>query len=339
MSPSDTAKTEIDAQAAAWLARVYASDVSDADLAGLTTWLEASEDHGRAFDRAEALWLAADDLRADPVTAVPAATPQAELTPAPVIDLSSRRASRPRQPDRRAWMVLGALAATVTGLAVLPLIISRTTAPVTYATAKGEHSTIALKDGTQLYLDSDTRLTVRMTGKTRQVDLQQGEVALAVVHNPNRPFMVTAGDSTLSDIGTEFNVLRVGNRVTVTVRSGTVGVKSRKDDSDGPILQAGDQAVIDEASGDVVQRKVDAAASYGWQQGQVVYQDEPLSYVVSDLNRYFTVPLVVDEATGKMRLNAVIHVDSEASVVKRLQAFLPLEATATDTAVILRRKP
>ena len=331
MSPSDTAQTETDAQAAAWLARVYAPDVSDVDIAGLTAWLEASPDHGHAFDRAEALWLAADGL--------------AQETPgATIIDLAARRvaprAERGRPAGRhRMWMVMGALAATLVGLAVWPLISNHPAALVIFATAKGEHSDVALDDGTQLHLGSDTRLTVRMTAKARQVDLQQGEVALAVQHDPARPFSVQAGDSTLTDIGTDFDVLRVAGRISVTVKSGAVAVAARRGDTSGPTLHAGDQAVIDEASGDVVQKKVDIQPVYGWQQGQVVYQDEPLSYVVSDLNRYFTTPLVVDDVTGRLRVNAVIHLDSEASVVKRLQAFLPLEATTTDKAIILRRRP
>ena len=333
MALSDSDMARIDDEAALWVARAYAPDVSDQDLSNLTDWLEASADHGLAFDRAEAAWLAADALAGDPAVTGDEAVK--------VVDLTVRRTAHSRKPVAPAlvWSMVGAAAAAMVAVCILPPLFNPTSPATVYTTAKGERRDVVLADGTQLHLDGDTRIEVRMTATARRIDLQGGELALSVVHNAARPLTVQAGDTSLRDIGTDFNVQRVAGRVTVTVRSGAVAVSHRGDDTSAPPLLAGDQAAITEGQDGVARRKVDVAAAYGWQKDQVVYQDEPLSYVVSDLNRHFTKPLVVDEATGKLRLNAVIQLDSEATVVKRLQAFLPIEATTTQTAVTLRRRP
>ena len=51
----------------------------------------------------------------------------------------------------------------------------------------------------------------------------------------------------------------------------------------------------------------------------------------------FDKPIVVDDEAGKLRLTAILTLDSERAVVGRLEQFLPLDATATDKAIVLRR--
>jgi len=229
---------------------------------------------------------------------------------------------------------MGTLAAASVALTLVPRFMTPA-APHVFQTGKGETREIALKDGTRLHLNSDTQVSVRLSSKTRDVTLDHGELALSVVHDEKRPFSVSMGNQRLSDIGTEFNVLRNDGFITVTVKSGAVALGS----ADTPTLTAGEQAIISETSGHIERKSVDSAAAYAWENGQVVYKDQPLSYVVKDLNRYFKKPLVVDAQTGQLKLSAVINLDSEASVVKRLQAFLPVDATSTDTAITLHRRP
>ncbi|MGN6364331.1 FecR family protein [Asticcacaulis taihuensis] len=316
-------------QAIAWVVRAHASDMSDDDIIALSEWLEADPAHLAAYDAAERVWIGE--------------TPVAET--AEVVDLAAARAGKikkPVAPSRRLWLIAGSLAAGLAVLAILPALW-RAQAPLIYETGTGQTREVALADGTKLHLNTATRLDVRYSGKRRDIVLDRGEVALEVAHDADRPLSVHAGDAVLRDVGTVFDVLRHDGAVTVTVRSGAVAMLRAGETAKVPaadrVLHAGDQAVIDEATGQAQRSRVMVGPGFDWQRGQAVYRNRSLAYVVSDLNRYFDKPIEVDAETGKLNVTAVLTLDSEASVVRHLQDFLPVEAAESDKAIILRRKP
>ena len=85
-------------QALAWVARLRADDLSEADLAGFAAWLSESDQHQRSWDAALALW---DDLE------VVAHLPLDELLAqpaAPVVSIRSRlRSYRQRGDISSGW--------------------------------------------------------------------------------------------------------------------------------------------------------------------------------------------------------------------------------------------
>ncbi len=161
--------------------------------------------------------------------------------------------------------------------------------------------------------------------------LDHGEVALNVTHDEKRPLTLTAGDTRITDLGTEFDVLRNAGAVKVAVREGQVALGT------GETLRAGDMSLHQEGTTASAVSRVDADEAFAWQTRHAIYRDQPLAVVVKDLNRYFDKPLVVDETSGKLRLTAILTLDSETSVVGRLQDFLPLDARATEKGVYLTR--
>jgi transmembrane sensor len=324
---SNTSETPmLQVQAIAWVVRAHASDMSDEDILALTAWLEADPAHVEAFDAAERVLMAAEGEGA---------------APAAVVSIAAHRPlHKPAMPPLW-WTAGGAVAAGFAAVILLvnPWLSNRSTV---YETATGQTQEITLADGTTLHLNSDTRISVRLTRKARDIVLDKGELALNVVHDENRPFSVTAGEQVLRDVGTVFDVLRHDGAVTVTVKSGAVAMLSKGATPQTPdpksVLHAGDQAVIDEASGRAERSRVMLSQAFAWERGQAVYRNRSLAYVVSDLNRYFDKPIVVDAKTGKMNVTAVLTLDSEASVVRHLQDFLPVEATETDKAILLREE-
>jgi len=316
-------------QAIAWVVRAHACDMSDEDIIALSEWLEADPAHLAAYDAAERVWIG------EP--------PMVEM--AKVVELAAVRAEKtkkPTVPSRRLWLIAGGMAA---GLAALVLLPGLWTAqkPLIFETTTGQTREVALSDGTKLHLNSATRLEVRYSPKRRDIVLDKGEVALDVVHDTDRPLSVHAGEAVLQDVGTVFDVLRHDGAVTVTVRSGAVAMLRAGETPQTPaverVLRAGDQAVIEEKTGRAQRSRVVVGPRFDWQQGQAVYHNRSLAYVVSDLNRYFDKPIEVDVETGKLSVTAVFTLDSEASVVRHLQDFLPVEATESDKAIILRQKP
>ncbi len=321
MSVSGEDLEVIDMAAAQWAVRSLDDAFGESDVAALVAWLEESPHHAEAYDRAMRLWTELDALRDTDVVA-----PGAE-----VIRLSGRRRNDPMRSRLPAWGLGGAVAAALAAVVAIPLLIQHPVPAQVYTTAKGQRQTVTLADGSQLMLNTDTQVSVRLGAHSRDLVLDHGEVALKVTHDAARPLMLTAGDQHVTDLGTEFDVLRHAGAIKVAVREGEVSLE------DGQTLRAGDTSLHREgmAGNEVGHTAADEA--FAWQTAHAIYRDQPLSVVVGDLNRYFDKPLVVDADSGKLRLTAILTLDSETSVVARLQDFLPLAAKPTDKGIYLTR--
>jgi transmembrane sensor len=69
---------------------------------------------------------------------------------------------------------------------------------------------------------------VNFSARVRFVELVKGEALFEVRPDPRRPFTVTAGDASIRDVGTRFNVYRGADNTTVSVLEGEVQVSVRQ---------------------------------------------------------------------------------------------------------------
>jgi len=84
-----------------------------------------------------------------------------------------------------------------------------------------------LTDGSVIHVNTQSEVAIRFTENLRTVELFRGEALFEVVHNPNRPFRVVAGDTVTEAIGTTFNVYKTKTQTTIAVIEGKVAVDSR----------------------------------------------------------------------------------------------------------------
>ena len=317
--------------AIAWVLRLDAPDASEADWLALQAWIEASAENRAAYDRAER--VTAELRAASPALLRGHAAPPLARRPL------GRRAAEMRQPRRRMWAGVSGLVAAAAALVMFVAVRQPAQVPAdVYQTPKGEARLVALADGSSIHLNSGSRITVRLERKRRFVELTEGEAAFDVAKDASRPFVIAAGERDIRVVGTEFDVLRHDGRLRVTVRRGVVAVQSPDAGRfvRPVLLNAGDQ--LDHRAGSrtwAVQR-VDPNAAFAWRQGDLVYSDRPLDEVVDDLNRYFATPVRVEGDAARLRFSGVLKIDDEVSVVRRLQAFLPIAAAHDRSGVTLR---
>src|SRR6185312_11086218 len=95
---------------------------------------------------------------------------------------------------------------------------------VVYQTKVGELRNVHLPDGSSIILGGQTELSVSFSAQRRSVGLLKGEAWFQVAHRSHWPFVVAAGDGTITDLGTAFLVQRDSDRVVVTVTQGTVEI-------------------------------------------------------------------------------------------------------------------
>jgi transmembrane sensor len=323
--------------AIAWLLRLNAPEATEADWLALQVWLEAAPENRVAYDRAERVGHELTASAGELLRALET-PPAASRRPAP----ARRDTAHARRPRRQgAWGVMGGLAAAAAAVTLFVAIRPDAPAPAPaqiYQTAKGEDRLLTLADGSQVHLNSASRISVRLDKKGRHVELTEGEAAFDVAHDPARPFLIAAGERDIRVVGTEFDVLRHEGRLRVTVRRGVVSVQSPEDAAriEPVLLKAGDELDHRPGSRHWTLRRVDPDAAFAWRNGDLVYRDQRLDDVVSDLNRYFSTPVRVDSDAAALRFSGVLKIDEQQDVVRRLQAFLPIVAERKSDGVTLR---
>lgn len=195
-----------------------------------------------------------------------------------------------------------------------------------FSTDVGEMRLVQLADGSSVRLDTDTRVKVRFDGQRRVVDLEQGQALFTVAHDAGRPFLVRAGETQVTAVGTVFDVRRNQADVRVTLVSGIVEVSSGRERAAPRRMMAGQQTKVTASRTET--RAVDVAGATSWSDGRIVLQDTPLREAVAEVNRYLTQKIELDPSAGaEVPVSGVFKVGDREAFVSTSAAALGLEVT------------
>jgi len=282
------ASAEIEAAAADWLTSQRDSGIwSEADQVAFDAWLAQSNLHEVAFLRLEAAWVRADRLAA-------LSHPGVATNPAP-----QHGGWRPM-----VFRFAGAatLAAIIAGAAQY---FSRPDLQ-TYATPVGGQEKITLSDGSQIELNTDTRLRANFSKDESKVWLEKGEAYFEIKHNPARKFVVMVDGHRVSDLGTKFRVLSQAGHTEVALLEGAVSIDASGAPGGGKpiVLKPGDVAVAGAQSFHITSANSKSLTNeLGWRRGVVVFESTTLGEAAAELNRYNRKQLVIaDPATARRRI-------------------------------------
>lgn len=196
------------------------------------------------------------------------------------------------------------------------------------ATGHAERRRIAFSDGSVVTLAADSRVDVAYVARERRLRLVAGEALFKVAHDKNRPFVVETRHGEVIAVGTMFDV-SVGKReAEVTVVEGVVRVALSEPGRPGaaePIEKLahkgerlsfgiakasnGDTGFIRQAA------DIDADSAVAWTRGRLVFQGEPLSEVIEEVNRYARDRLVLtDPKAGSVRVYGVVNQGDTAAI-------------------------
>jgi transmembrane sensor len=304
ISGQGTPPEQLRTDAAAWLAKLDRG-LADHELVELIAWIDGSAANRKMLFKAAALW---DDLGV--LNELSVMFPLAQA---------------PRQQKRANLGFAGAIAATalVAVIGWFNLVPERNQQLLEYDaslhTQIGEHKTESLPDGSSILLNTQTQIEILYSSESRLITLKSGEAHFDVSHDPQRPFIVKAGNSYFRAIGTAFNIhVAQDNHLELLVREGVVsvhkGTSSDNNQASNPLVVtdeqdlkvgAGQKMLIETDAASRIE-KVELAtmqAELAWQQGMLVFQGEPLHEALVEVSRYNAVDFRIDDASI-----AAIHV-------------------------------
>lgn len=329
-SKKQTISRRVRAEAAAWIARLHGPQRTRETEDGLRRWLAEDPKHAIEFEQATDVW---DD------------------TVRPPICHAGWRSS-PRRFSLHT-RIAAAVTAAVVAAAAIALWMVRLADRSSITTGIGEQKTIQLADGSRVTLDTNSRITIRYSRHIRKVILQYGEVFFQVLHNPNRPFVVVAGNRKVIDVGTSFVVYRnaTGRRsLSITVIKGRVAVAPLSVPDVVPkapslhvlFVTAGNRLVLRPHAPPSLKLAPIAQAT-AWLRGELFFNNVPLSSAAAQFNRYNTVKIVIGSPKlDSIRVGGIFRADANESFADAIAQAYRLRVVSRGNALILEphtRKP
>lgn len=313
-APGESPAMSVEMQAALWVQRRQFWDWSPTDQAELDIWLAQSTANEVAFLR-----LMSGYSRTDRLVAL-------------------------RAPRVDRHFSLGRLLRVAAGLALVAALgtwaMQLSTGPkdVTYATPVGGRQTIVLVDGSRIDLNTNSVLRLRADAGRRLAFLDKGEAYFQIKHDAQRPFVVTAANHRITDLGTKFLVRTASDRLDVTLVEGRARVDSN-DSARSVDLQPGDEVIATAGNLTTLRKTVqDVSDQLGWRRGVIVFKHTTLAAAASEFNRYNPNRIVLgSNAVAELKIDGTFPSDDPDSFVEITQDILHLRVEKRGNIIVLTK--
>lgn len=220
-------------------------------------------------------------------------------------------------------LIFGGLAAAAVAAVIFLMVAhrqsgARSGALSEIATSKGSKSNIKLPDGTEVWLNADSKLSYpeNFVGSTREVTLI-GEAYFDVVHDTAHPFIIHAGKARILVLGTAFNVRNYPQEKSIetTLMRGKVEVTFTDRPNEQLILKPLEKLIVEKEPDSIssvaghhqtylhpAEKVVLTSVTYSatdsiiaetsWVNDKMVFVNEPFEKIAEDLERHFAVTII-----------------------------------------------
>lgn len=200
---------------------------------------------------------------------------------------------------------------------------------------KGEDARLFFQDGTEVYLNADTRIRYpeRFDLFKREVWLE-GEAYFNVTSNNKRPFVVHTQNTAVKVTGTSFNInsYRENDKIRVVLDEGKVAFETEQSSY---AMLPGQQIEYDKITGKITLQNLMHPSNLSlWKNKVLYFYDSPLSEVLNVLERRYNVQfnLLTPEALTYSYTLTTRH-QSLDSVLLEMQKIAPVRFTVRDSGV------
>jgi transmembrane sensor len=328
----------IDDEASLWLVRLDNGNSSDQSRKELKAWLAADKRHPIALKTMANIWDDMDDV---------------------LLPIDDKNASI----NVSLWPILApifkplALAASVSFLCLfiwlsIPVDVQRNS----YASLIGQQMDVTFDDGSIIHLNTNSRIETEFSDEKRIIKLIKGEALFEVAHDPNRPFIVYAGDRLVQAIGTKFIVHLKSENIQVTVTDGKVKMSKvalntkltdikelnntsiQKDDvyiAKGEKVIVGSNQVpkLTHLKAESIKRKL------AWLDGKLIFDNEELFDVIEEINRYVDIEIVLkDPSLHEIRISGRFDLEDSEALIEAIELSFNMKSQRLDSNKILLTK-
>lgn len=190
--------------------------------------------------------------------------------------------------------------------------------------SNGQTATLRFGDGSVITLNagSTLRYPEKFSKDKREVYLQ-GEAFFSVPPDTSRPFIVHAGNTKTSVLGTSFNIRAYKNEddLQVAVADGKVAVSQNGEEQEGDqpktVLLNENQWITYRSSGQLVEKgEGNISELVAWKDKKMIFTDKPLDQIATRLERWYNIDIVLaDSSLGNRRMSASFEEETMTEVL------------------------
>ena len=202
------------------------------------------------------------------------------------------------------------------------------------STKKGSKTNLELPDGTQVWLNGDSKITYDKSfgGSSRDVYLS-GEAYFDVVHNDKLPFIVHTAEIDIKVLGTAFNVkaYATDKKTEATLIRGSIEVNFKKDGSRKILLKPNEKLTVERDLANSGQPEIQIAAIHKqendsvateaqWNKNKLAFDNEKLEDIARQLSRWYGIEVEVSgDALKEKRFTGNFEQESVQEVMDALK--------------------
>lgn len=210
-------------------------------------------------------------------------------------------------------------------------------------TPRGGEFKVTLEDGTEVWLNADSKLRYPETfeGDERRVEVT-GEAYFKVAKNTEKPFYVVSGGQEVRVYGTEFNVHAYADEAMIftTLVEGSISLRPVNGNKSELMLTPGKQAVFNKDNASATVRKVDTEVVTSWRSGVFVFEDQNLAQIMRTLSRWydFEYEFADNKVASTVFMGSIPRYGSFAEVVEIFQKMGGIQLHQRGRRVVISSK-
>ena len=301
------------------IVKYIVEEASAAERREVKAWISASEENKKKYEQMLALWQKSEHLEsAHPFNADAAWKKVQGRISAPAAAL---RVQKNPLWISKYWVPMAAAAVL---LIVAGVFINRTISSehMMLAFAKDSVRTLALSDGTQVTLKNGSlNYPEIFKGGKRKLELN-GRAYFKVHRDEQKPFVITAGQTEITVLGTAFEVNSFNDTVTVKVTEGKVKFTS----PDGElILVKGEQAAYAKGSENFAKTAFRDENTLSYASQKLEFNNTSMAEVARQMESLYGNKLLFSEAIANCKITSTFDHESFENALKVITVTLDLQ--------------
>lgn len=170
---------------------------------------------------------------------------------------------------------------------------------LTLTTPRGKSIKVCLKDGTEIWLNDESRLVYpsHFIGLTRTVELE-GEAYFKVAHDENHPFIVKHDGVLTQALGTEFNIRTYENETKhITLVEGSVLISDTLSGQKTVLFPKQDAEY--NSSSTMTIKEVNTHKFTAWTEDLFYFEQTELQDIMQTLGRWYNITVTIEDKEAK----------------------------------------
>jgi ferric-dicitrate binding protein FerR (iron transport regulator) len=208
-------------------------------------------------------------------------------------------------------------------------------------TSPGQKSSITLRDGTIVWLNSGSSITYwsDYNENIRLIKLE-GQAFFEVFKDHSKPFLVKCGDLKIKALGTSFDVNGYsGAPIQVSLLSGSVQltVPWHEQEPDKLILKPGEYSVIGENNEIVEKGNFDSYEVMAWKEGRIIFDNATVDEILPRLELWYGVQINNQLTFNKKKpFSGTFEKENLENVLESIKTVLQFEVEINDDEITIK---